>query len=54
MKEAFEAIKIQKGLMVPQGFIYDDDGRSMRPNPSQFMSDDDENINMGADYKMYE
>ena len=54
VKEAFEAIKMQKGLTVPQGYVYDNEDSSMRPNPSQFMTDDEENRHTNADYRMYQ
>ena len=41
VKEAYEAIKMKKGLMNPQGYVYDSDTTSMRPDPSKFMSDDE-------------
>lgn len=39
IKQAFEAIKMQKGLMKPQHFYPSDEKSSMRPNPSQFYTD---------------
>ena len=44
IKEAFETIKLHKGITKPKGFVYDDDPSSMRPNPSRFDTDDEENM----------
>ena len=40
IKQAYETIKLQKGISKIPGFIYDSDVKSMRPNPSQFDTDD--------------
>lgn len=54
VKEAFENIKLHKGITKPKGFIYDNDVSSMRPDPSRFDTDDDENRHNNADYRMYQ
>ena len=36
IKQAYEAIKMHKGLAKPSGFVYDTDTKSMRPDPSRF------------------
>ena len=43
---------MQKGLTVHQGFVQDEDVSSMRPNPSQFMSEDEENVRRDRDYRV--
>ena len=43
---------MQKGLTIHQGFVHDDDASSMRPNPSQFMSDDEENVYKQRDFRV--
>lgn len=54
IKQAYEAIKLQKGLTKPTGFVYDTDTRSVRPDPSKFETDDEENRKSQADYRMYQ
>ena len=54
IKEAFETIKLHKGITKPKGFVYDDDPSSMRPNPSRFDTDDEENMHKHSDYRMYQ
>lgn len=54
VKEAYEAIKMQRGLINPQPTIYDHEDTTMRPDPSRFTSEGDEYIRTGADYRMHQ
>jgi hypothetical protein len=54
IKQAYEAIKMQKGLTKPSGFVYDTDTKSMRPDSSRFDMDDEENRKSQSDYRMYQ
>lgn len=53
IKKAYEAIKMEKGLLKTPGFVYDTDVKSMRPSPSKFETDDEENRKSQGDYKIY-
>ena len=53
VKEAFETIKLHKGISKPKGFVYDNDVSSVRPDPSRFDTEDEENMHKNTDYKMY-
>lgn len=54
IKQAYEAIKLQKGITKPSGFVYDRDAKSMRPDPTRFETDDEQNRKSQADFKMYQ
>lgn len=53
IKQAFEAIKMEKGLMKPQHLYRSEDRASMRPNPEQYRTEDDENAKNFRDYTVF-
>ena len=52
-KQAFESIKMEKGLMKPQNLYTSEDKESMRPNPEKYSMDDAEGMKNFRDYTVY-
>lgn len=53
VKEAFERIKMEKGLMKPQNFYKTEEKESIRPNPEKYSTDEAENFKNFRDYTVF-
>lgn len=53
IKQAFESIKMEKGMMKPQNLYRSEDRESMRPNPEKFTTEDSENMKNFRDYTIF-
>ena len=53
VKQAFEHIKIEKGLMKPQNFVDTVSHDSIRPNADQFSPDEEEGYRSARDYRVF-
>lgn len=53
VKEAFESIKMEKGLMKPQHLYKAEDRESIRPNPEKYSTDEAESFKNFRDYTVF-
>ena len=53
VKEAFESIKMEKGLMKPQNLYKAEDRESIRPNPEKYSADEAESFKNFRDYTVF-
>lgn len=53
IKQAFESIKMEKGLMKPQNLYPSEQRESMRPNPEKYAADEEEGARSTRDYTVF-
>jgi hypothetical protein len=53
IKQAFESIKMERGLMKPQNLYPAEDRASMRPNPEKYAAEEEEGSRSNRDYTVF-